>query len=66
METPSKQFVSNERAASRGITVLGNKSLIYQHFYIEQLIIWINNSFVAFIELMNDEPRSIIILSLEL
>ena len=58
MESLGKELDLNNRIVQQGITVLGNKGSSDQHSYIQQLRDGIMNSFVIFIEVMNDGPHS--------
>jgi glucose-6-phosphate isomerase len=65
MESLGKEFDFDKRAVNQGITVLGNKGSTDQHSYIQQLKCGMNNFFVTFIEVMNDGPRSNIMVESE-
>jgi glucose-6-phosphate isomerase len=58
MESLGKEVDLNKRTVNQGITVLGNKGSTDQHSYIQQLRDGLNNFFVVFIEVLNDDPYS--------
>ena len=54
MESLGKELDLDRNVVNQGITVLGNKGSTDQHSYIQQLRDGLNNSFVTFIEVLDD------------
>src|SRR5690606_33355180 len=54
MESLGKELDRNGSVVNQGITVLGNKGATDQHSYVQQLRDGLNDFFVSFIEVMDD------------
>lgn len=58
MESLGKELDLNEKPASQGLTVYGNKGSTDQHAYVQQLREGVANFFVTFIEVLQDREGS--------
>lgn len=56
MESIGKEFDLDGKIVNQGLCVLGNKGSTDQHSYIQQLRDGLNDFFVAFIEVLKDQP----------
>lgn len=60
MESLGKRLDRNQRVVHQGLTVYGNKGSTDQHAYVQQLRDGLDNFFVVFIRLLQNEPPSAI------
>ncbi len=59
MESLGKEKDLNHNIVHQGINVFGNKGSSDQHSYVQQLLDGINDCFVTFVEVLNDERQEL-------